>query len=83
MFRYGPEVTFGDDVDWSAKYFYDDPCLRYIAIDPKKRGVQVFGFVIGYHNMTILILKINNGFLVSRVRSMELSLSSTLRSLLV
>ena len=39
--RYGPEVSLGNDVDWSAKYFYDDPCIRYAAIDPKKRGVQV------------------------------------------
>lgn len=28
------------DVNWSAKYFFDDPCIRYVSIDPKKRGVQ-------------------------------------------
>lgn len=56
---YGPEVTFGDDVDWSAKYFYDDPCLRYIAIDPKKRGVQgeVDGTVIVVHTSVPFGLK--------------------------
>ena len=39
--RYGPDVELDDNVNWSAKYFHDDSCLRYVAIDPKKRGVQV------------------------------------------
>lgn len=33
---YKPPTTI--DVPWGAKYFYDDPCIRYVAIDNKKRG---------------------------------------------
>lgn len=56
---YGSNVTISEDVDWSAKYFYDDPCLRYIAIDPKKRGVQaeVDGTVIVVHTSVPFGLK--------------------------
>lgn len=56
---YGPNLTLAEDVDWSAKYFYDDPCLRYIAIDPKKRGVQseVDGTVIVVHTSVPFGLK--------------------------
>jgi len=35
---FGPEVTL--DMTWCAKYYNDDPCIRYVAIDAKKRGVQ-------------------------------------------
>jgi len=56
---YGPEVSLGNDVDWSAKYFYDDPCIRYAAIDPKKRGVQaeVEGTVLVIHTSVPFGLK--------------------------
>jgi len=56
---YGPDVELGDNVDWSAKYFFDDSCLRYVAIDPKKRGVQneVEGTVIVVHTSVPFGLK--------------------------
>jgi len=56
---YGPEIKLAENVDWSAKYFYDDPCLRYIAIDPKKRGVQseVEGTAIVVHTSVPFGLK--------------------------
>jgi len=56
---YGPDVTLSEDVNWSARYFYDDPCLRYIAIDPKKRGVQseVDGTVVVVHTSVPFGLK--------------------------
>jgi len=56
---YGPEIKLGENVDWSAKYFYDDPCLRYVAIDPKKRGVQseVEGTAIVVHTSVPFGLK--------------------------
>jgi len=27
------------DVPWTAKYILDDPCVRFVAIDSKKRGL--------------------------------------------
>ena len=27
------------DVPWSAKYIYDDDCIRFVAIDDKKRNI--------------------------------------------
>ncbi len=27
------------DIPWKAKYFYDDPCIRFVALDNKKRGI--------------------------------------------
>lgn len=56
---YDSNVTLSSDVGWSAKYFYEDPCLRYIAIDPKKRGVQnqVDGTVIVVHTSVPFGLK--------------------------
>ena len=26
------------DLPWDVKYFYDDPCIRYVSVDNKKRG---------------------------------------------
>lgn len=33
---YNPNTNI--DVDWSAKYVTDNPCIRFISIDNKKRG---------------------------------------------
>ncbi|XP_066922169.1 renalase-like [Clytia hemisphaerica] len=27
-------------IDWSAKYIYDNPCIRYVALDTKKRDQE-------------------------------------------
>jgi len=33
-----PDIQRIDGIDWSAKYIYDDPCIRYIAMDTEKRN---------------------------------------------
>ncbi len=34
------------DIPWKAKYFYDDPCIRFVALDNKKRGIGIKVFII-------------------------------------
>uniref|UniRef100_A0A7M5WQ83 Amine oxidase domain-containing protein n=1 Tax=Clytia hemisphaerica TaxID=252671 RepID=A0A7M5WQ83_9CNID len=29
-----------EGIDWSAKYIYDNPCIRYVALDTKKRDQE-------------------------------------------
>ena len=42
-----------DGIDWSAKYIYDNPCIRYIAIDTEKRNkgksILIYLFFSSFH----------------------------------
>ena len=41
--RYALGLYFSEDakinVPWAAKYIWDNPCIRFLSIDDKKRGV--------------------------------------------
>ncbi|XP_037547238.1 renalase [Nematolebias whitei] len=38
---FSPEVVFG--FSWGAKYFMDSPCIRYIAVESRKRSADISG----------------------------------------
>lgn len=41
---YGPDVTLA--IPWTAKYITDNPCIRFISVDNRKRGQSKYSLAI-------------------------------------
>ncbi|XP_064627147.1 renalase-like [Lineus longissimus] len=44
-------------VTWAAKYFWDDPCIRFVSIDDRKRGKDGVGHSLCVHTSVPFGLK--------------------------